>query len=82
MAAILELAGGIAHELNQPLTVVLAHIQILQKRADPTSPEGLSLEKISKEASRMAELIKKISEITRYETIDYARDHKIFKIGQ
>jgi len=80
LGAIVELAGGVAHELNQPLTVLLAHIQLLQKRTDPDGPEAESLAKMADEACRMANLIKKIGEITQYETMDYIKDQKILKI--
>ena len=80
LGAIVELAGGVAHELNQPLTVLLAHIQLLQMRAGPDSPDVENLGIMEAEASRIAELIKKIGEITQYETMDYIKDQKILKI--
>jgi PAS domain S-box-containing protein len=69
-AIIAELAGATAHELNQPLTSVMGYAERLKRRLAP----GQTLddaEIICAEAERMAEIVRKIGKITRYETKKY-----------
>lgn len=67
-----ELAGMAAHELNQPLTSVLGYADMLKNRIDE-SDERLRrpVETIFKQAERMAEIVRKIGRITKYETTRY-----------
>lgn len=81
-AMIVELAGTAAHELNQPLTVVLGYAQLLAKRMDASSPLARHVAALTKEAQRMAEIIKKLGRITRYETIEYVEGAKIIDLDR
>ncbi|MDP2344545.1 MAG: PAS domain S-box protein [Deltaproteobacteria bacterium] len=67
-----ELAGMAAHELNQPLTSVLGYAEMLRARI-PESDVRLRrpIETIFKQAERMAEIVRKIGRITKYETKRY-----------
>jgi PAS domain S-box-containing protein len=66
-----ELAGAAAHELNQPLTAIQGYAELLQRRADADSPFARGASIILREAERMAEIVRKIGKITRYETKQY-----------
>jgi PAS domain S-box-containing protein len=86
-ALIAELAGAAAHELNQPLTSVIGYTEIVQRKvaADPSALVGtLSREAdlISQEAHRMAEIVRKIGKITRYETKNYVGTAKIIDLDR
>ena len=70
-AVVAELAGAAAHELNQPLTSVVLYIEMMQRRMAPDDANQRSVHAIGREASRMAEIVKKIGRITRYETKQY-----------
>lgn len=67
-----ELAGMAAHELNQPLTSVLGYADMLKNRI-PEADERLRrpVETIFRQAERMAEIVRKIGRITKYETTRY-----------
>jgi PAS domain S-box-containing protein len=67
-----ELAGMAAHELNQPLTSVLGYAEMLKARI-PENDVRLRrpVETIFKQAERMAEIVRKIGRITKYETKRY-----------
>jgi PAS domain S-box-containing protein len=66
-----ELAGAMAHELNQPLMSILGYTEILQTKEITKEKIDKALAHINNEAQRMADLVKKIGNITRYETRKY-----------
>jgi PAS domain S-box-containing protein len=77
---IAELAGTAAHELNQPLTSVMAYAELLKRKIPRESPAYGTAEVILNEASRMAEIIRKIGTITRYETKSYVGQARILDL--
>ena len=79
-ALIAELAGTTAHELNQPLTSVINYAQLLARKIDPEAPEHHYASVIVREGERMAEIVRKIGKITRYETKSYVGAQKILDL--
>ena len=79
-AIIAELAGAAAHELNQPLTSVLGYAEIMRRRVKMGQPVQREAEAIANEAERMAEIVRKIGKITKYETKAYVGEAKIIDI--
>ncbi|MEM7447731.1 MAG: PAS domain S-box protein [Myxococcota bacterium] len=77
---IAELAGTAAHELNQPLTSVLAYAELLTRRLSCGSPEHNAAAVVASEANRMSEIIKKIGKITTYETKSYVGEQRILDL--
>ncbi|HEY2511690.1 MAG TPA: PAS domain S-box protein, partial [Polyangiaceae bacterium] len=81
-AIIAELAGAAAHELNQPLTSVMGYAELL-KRKLVTDPAALNAaEVIFNEAERMAEIVRKIGKITKYETKSYVGRARILDLDK
>ena len=81
-ALIAELAGTAAHELNQPLTSVIGYGELLQRKLPAESPEHHAAEVIVREAERMADIVRKIGKITRYETKSYVGTQKILDLDK
>ncbi|HEY8427132.1 MAG TPA: PAS domain S-box protein, partial [Sandaracinaceae bacterium] len=81
-ALIAELAGTAAHELNQPLTSVIGYGELLQRKLPKSSPEHHAAEVIVREAERMADIVRKIGKITRYETKSYVGAQKILDLDR
>lgn len=81
-AVIAELAGAAAHELNQPLTAVLGYAEILRRRAPPDTPMRKTVEALALQAERMAEIVRKIGKITKYETKTYVGGAKILDLDR
>ncbi len=81
-AMIAELAGAAAHELNQPLTSVLGYADLLKRRVSPEDASFRPIEIIYREAERMAEIVRKIGRITRYETTTYVGNVRIVDIDK
>jgi PAS domain S-box-containing protein len=78
-----ELAGMAAHELNQPLTSVLGYAEMLKARI----PEGdqrlrRPVETIFKQAERMAEIVRKIGRVTKYETKRYGANTDMIDLNR
>jgi PAS domain S-box-containing protein len=81
-AIIAELAGAAAHELNQPLTSVMGYAELLKRRLDRDSPAFSAAHVIVNEAERMAEIVRKIGKITKYETKSYVGAAKILDLDK
>ena len=81
-AVLAELAGTAAHELNQPLTSMMAYAELLLRRSEPDSQGAKAAQVLIKEAERMAEIVRKIGKITRYETTSYVGQQKIFDLDK
>lgn len=81
-ALIAELAGAAAHELNQPLTSVLGYAEIIRRRAKEGQPHLREMESLAAEAERMAEIVRKIGKITKYETMAYVGEAKIIDLDR
>ena len=81
-AIIAELAGAAAHELNQPLTSVMGFAELLKRRLDRDTPAYAAAHVIVNEAERMAEIVRKIGKITKYETKSYVGAAKIVDIDK
>jgi signal transduction histidine kinase len=81
-ALIAELAGAAAHELNQPLTSVMGYAELLKRRLDRDTPAHAAAHVIVNEAERMAEIVRKIGKITKYETKSYVGTAKILDLDK
>ena len=65
MAAVGQLAGGVAHEINNPMTVILGYTQIVLKRTKSEDPLSKPLLAIEKEAIRCKKLIDNLLTFSR-----------------
>jgi len=81
-ALIAELAGAAAHELNQPLTSVLGYAELIRRKVGDDSPLQPAAAVIVQESERMADIVRKIGKITRYETKTYVGAAKIIDLDR
>ncbi|MFZ5471613.1 MAG: PAS domain S-box protein [Myxococcota bacterium] len=79
-AVIVALAGTAAHELNQPLTSVMGYAELLKRKLKEEDFAYRPVDIIYREAERMAEIVRKIGKITRYETKAYVGASKILDL--
>jgi signal transduction histidine kinase len=77
-----ELAGATAHELNQPLTSVMGYAELLLRKIDQGAPAYRAATIIQSEAQRMAEIVRKIGKLTRYETKSYVGEQRILDLDR
>jgi signal transduction histidine kinase len=74
MASIGEMAGGIAHEINNPLSIIAGMNKILRKHFEQhqiTAPATIScFDKVDKNISRIAGIIKSLRTVSRDGNLD------------
>ena len=75
-----ELAGTAAHELNQPLTSLMAYAELLKRKLPAGTPEHRAANVMYREADRMADIVRKIGRMSRYETKSYVGEQRILDI--
>jgi PAS domain S-box-containing protein len=81
-ALIAELAGTTAHELNQPLTSIMAYAELLRRKLPDGTPEHRASERMVQETERMADIVRKIGKMTKYETKSYVGEQKILDLDR
>jgi PAS domain S-box-containing protein len=81
-AVAVELAGVAAHELNQPLTSIFGYAEMLRRRLPEDDPNRKAVITICQEAERMASIVRKIGQITAYQTKPYVGSSQILDIGE
>jgi PAS domain S-box-containing protein len=75
-----EMAGGVAHHLNQPLTIVNNLLNELLTDALVEGPCFDRILKVQQQVNRMIAITRKIAAIKRYESMDYVAGVKIVDI--
>ena len=69
MESVGRLAGGVAHDFNNMLTVILGHAELGLRRLDPTHRVYTDLLEISKTAERSADLTRQLLVFARKQAI-------------
>lgn len=73
LAGIGQLAGGIAHEINNPLQVILGRIQILQVRCEGQSVLLSDLARLETETMRIAQIVRGMQDFARQQPVEATR---------
>jgi len=72
LASIGQLAAGIAHELNNPLTGVLTFTSLLRKKMPEGSTDAEDLDLVIRETKRCASIIRRLLDFAREKTPEKA----------
>jgi PAS domain S-box-containing protein len=73
LQGVLEMAGAICHEINQPLQVVSGFSEILLIDLESSDPKYKALKSIEANINRIGILMRKISGITHYQSKSYLK---------
>ncbi len=71
--AAVETAGGICHEMNQPLQVILGNLEILKMNLEADDPNIEVIDILLAQTGKLGGITKKLTNITRYETKAYIK---------
>ena len=69
MESVGSLAGGVAHDFNNMLSIILANVELLQIKIDKDSPLLSRIYEIKKAAQRSADLTRQLLAFARKQTI-------------
>lgn len=82
LEGVLETAGGVCHEFNQPLQALSGYLEILSAKAGSQHNGAQHIEKALAQIERMRSITAKLQSITHYETMEYADKTKIIDINK
>ena len=71
--AAIETAGGICHEMNQPLQIILGNLELLKLNIPADDPNIHYIDVILAQTEKLGVITKKLTHITRYETKEYIK---------
>ncbi len=83
-AAMIETAGAVAHELRQPMTTIIAIVELLNHNRELAElPEiDKRFQTIRGQCLRMAETIKQMESLMEYKTRDYVDGRLIIDLEE
>jgi PAS domain S-box-containing protein len=79
---VLEMAGGVAHRFNQPLTIVNNIINETLSGIEPDDRLYASILKMQAQIHKLNDITKKVGNIKKYEAVDYVAGVKIVDIDK
>ena len=71
LQGIMEMAGAVCHEMNQPLMGIFGYSELISMDISENDPLKDSVSKIKEQVDHLGEITQKLMKITRYETKDY-----------
>ena len=82
LQGVLELAGAVCHELNQPMQVIVAYCGLLLRDISYDDALYAYIEKIQEQVDRMEEVTKKLMGVKTYQTKEYIEGIKVIDIDK
>jgi two-component system NtrC family sensor kinase len=72
LAAVGQLAAGLAHEINNPLTAIIANAQILQRELPPEDDKQELVDLIARAGDRATRVVRNLLDLARKEQYEFA----------
>jgi two-component system, cell cycle response regulator len=82
LKVLLQMAGATAHELNQPLMVLMGNIQLMEMETEIPDNIADRIKKITGAANRISDIVKKIQTLRHDESKSYAGGKTILNLDQ
>ncbi len=79
---VMEMAGGVAHRLNQPLTIMNNLLSEIVADLDPKDRNYRKIMQLHEQTMKFNQIAKMIGGIKKYEAIDYVGGEKIVDIDK
>lgn len=79
---VVEMAGTICHELNQPMQTISGYIELILNNTSENDPIHVKADKINKQLHRMVTITEKLMRIDNCESEDYAGFSRIIKVNK
>ena len=79
LEGVLETAGAVCHEFNQPLQAISGYTELMAMKLEGHDARPY-IDKLTAQIERMRDITDKLQGVTRYETKDYAGNTKIIDI--
>ena len=75
LAAAVETAGAICHEINQPLMVIMGMAELILEETEDTDSRKSGIAEIKAQADRLGKITRKLMTLTEYKTRPYLKNH-------
>lgn len=82
LSGVLEMAGAVCHELNQPMQVVSGYSELLLMDMEKDNSSYSYIKMIKEQTDEMGSITRKLMRITKYETQDYIEGSRIIDIDK
>jgi two-component system NtrC family sensor kinase len=73
LAAVGQLAAGLAHEINNPLTAIIANAQLLQREIPAEDDKQELVDLIARAGNRASQVVRNLLDLARKEQYDFAQ---------
>ena len=81
LQGVLEMAGAICHEMNQPMQIISGYSEMLLVNTSENHSIHAKLNTINEQIQRMGDITKKLMKIKNFDTQDYAGFGRIININ-
>jgi DNA-binding response OmpR family regulator len=71
LAGVAETCGTVQHEINNPLTALLGHVQLLREGLLPAEEQDAALAEVATQAERIAEVLRQLRELKVPRSVAY-----------
>ena len=82
LQGVVEMAGTICHEFNQPLQIISGQAELLTMQLGKENPMREKIETIKKQVERIASLTRKVMNVTKYAAKNYTEGSKIVDLDK
>ena len=82
LQSMLEIAGTICHELNQPLQVLVGRLDLIRLQDSGNEKLRTHLDSITQSVKKISDITLKLRHITNYQTKPYLDDYRIVDLNE